>query len=350
MRRSLTVVVALLVAACTAAPLAPSISSAPPATVAAARPTPSPIATSSPTPSASRTPIPLPNTAEIAAPSGTVVWVWVGDQNGRLFRSTDRGETWRESTLPPIAPAEVTFIDDREGWAMVPTGGCCVAPPAGGQCGAPVMLSHTTDGGMTWQELVPTGLTPPGPCKSTIRFADPQRGFIAAYDPAGSPAVYRTVDGGRSWTVPSRLPDPPGFTTRAAQRAILGVRQVNVFGTTLLLHAAATDPAPAYYVYRSTDSGATWVYASTPPDRTQPVTFVTATRWLQIAAPGDSKETTDGGASWHAFATDYQQAAPIAPTIVFGDAQTGYATVRGAIQRTIDGGAHWTAIKTPGTF
>ena len=34
---------------------------------------------------------------------------------------------------------------------------------------------------------------------------------------------------------------------------------------------------------------------------------------------------------------------------VFGDASVGYATVRGAIQRTTDGGAHWITIKTPGT-
>jgi len=49
------------------------------------------------------------------------------------------------------------------------------------------------------------------------------------------------------------------------------------------------------------------------------------------------------------YTTDYSQAAPIAPQIVFGDAMVGYATVRGEIQRTTDGGAHWTKIKTPGT-
>jgi photosystem II stability/assembly factor-like uncharacterized protein len=56
-----------------------------------------------------------------------------------------------------------------------------------------------------------------------------------------------------------------------------------------------------------------------------------------------------GGATWHAFTFDYSQAAPIAPEIVFGDPLVGYATVRGAIQRTVDGGAHWTQLKTPGT-
>ena len=105
-----------------------------------------------------------------------------------------------------------------------------------------------------------------------------------------------------------------------------------------------------HYTYRSSDGGVTWAYASTAPVQMAGIAFVTATRWLQVAAPGESKETTDAGATWHPFTTDYQQAAPIAPTIVFGDAQVGYATVRGAIQRTTDGGAHWTSIRTPGTF
>jgi photosystem II stability/assembly factor-like uncharacterized protein len=76
---------------------------------------------------------------------------------------------------------------------------------------------------------------------------------------------------------------------------------------------------------------------------------VTTTRWLQIGTPSSSKETTDGGATWHALTTDYSQAAPIAPEIVFADPLVGYATVRGGIQRTVDGGAHWVGIKTPGT-
>ena len=109
------------------------------------------------------------------------------------------------------------------------------------------------------------------------------------------------------------------------------------------------DGRLASYVCRSVDGGATWSYLATVPQGDGAFAFVTATRWLQIATPSSSKETTDGGATWHAFTTEYSQAAPVAPEIVFGDPLVGYATVRGAIQRTVDGGAHWTTIKTPGT-
>ena len=103
------------------------------------------------------------------------------------------------------------------------------------------------------------------------------------------------------------------------------------------------------YVFRSTDSGASWTYASTAPISEATVSYLTAARWVQIGPPGGSKQTLDGGAVWQSYTTDYSQAAPIAPDVVFGDATVGYATVRGAIQRTTDGGAHWTTIKTPGT-
>jgi len=253
--------------------------------------------------------------------------------------------------MPAQLPVVLSFIDDHEGWAMVPQGTVGVPPPAGGACTAPsVILQHTSDAGATWQQLAPTGLGA-GPCKATVRFADAQRGFIAAYDPNGSPLVYRTADGGRTWSASQRLADPPGFTTKTGGGTTLSVGRTGSFGSTLLVTAFPTNPATGtIYVYRSTDGGSTWAYASKAPNQSQDVAFVSATRWLQLSSPGDSKETTDGGASWHAYTTTYSQAAPVAPAVAFGDAQVGYATVRGAIQRTIDSGANWTTIRTPGTF
>jgi photosystem II stability/assembly factor-like uncharacterized protein len=60
-------------------------------------------------------------------------------------------------------------------------------------------------------------------------------------------------------------------------------------------------------------------------------------------------ETTDAGKTWHPYPADYTQAAGVAPDVVFADPLVGYATVRGGITRTVDGGSHWTAIETPGT-
>jgi photosystem II stability/assembly factor-like uncharacterized protein len=334
MKRLTALLLVLAFAACSAPAAAPSAT----ATVAVASPTPSPApTTAAPTPTvaptATPTLIPLPNVAQLSAPSATVIWALVA--NTRLFRSTDRGDSWQERPLQgqPANPL-VSFVDDHEGWLAT------LGSPAA-QCQSQTFaLSHTADAGATWSSLTVTGIAP-AQCKNTVTFSDATHGFVTASDPNSAPVVYRTTDGGQSWTASRPLPAAAGSTA--------GLTPVSLrsFGTTLL---ADVNGQNGHNAYRSTDGGATWTDVSTAPGQQDVIAFVTATRWLQISSPGSSKETTDSGTTWHAFTTDYQQAAPIAPTITFGDAQVGYATVRGAIQRTIDGGAHWTSIRTPGTF
>lgn len=279
--------------------------------------------------------------------------VWALVAASRLFRSIDRGETWQErsAALEPLGPnREVAFVSDSEGWLAKPGS-------PGTQCTfQSVGIAHSTDGGARWDQLVVAG-TPGSPssagiadrqCKSGLAFADAQRGYLGAWDQNSRPVIYRTADGGRSWIASSPVPDPPGFTTQPAGFALRAGR-VRAFGTTLVVSASGTsDGRPTSYVFSSAD-GASWAYEATVPPGEGAFAFVTASRWLVMSTPGASKETMDGGRTWHDFATDYSQAAPIAPEIVFADALVGYATVRGAIQRTIDGGAHWTSIKTPGT-
>lgn len=343
MLRIFAIALTVLFISCSAAPAAaPSATATVSPTVAAASPSPSPSVT--PTSTAvstpSPTPILLPSFAQLSAPPGSVVWAIVAGT--RLFRSTDRGDTWQERSLPS-RPANLAFIDDHEGW-MDPAGS-----PATQCNGQKVAIWHTADAGATWEQLGATGIAD-GQCKGALAFTDVTHGFLGAYSTSDPPAIYRTADGGRTWTSSAPLADPPGFTTRPGGFA-LAAGAVRGFGGTLLVEASGNaGNETRHYAFRSGDGGATWTYASTAPNAMDQISFVTATRWLQIGSPGDSKETTDAGATWHAFTTDYQQAAPIAPSIVFGDAQVGYATVRAAIQRTIDGGAHWTSIRTPGTF
>ena len=322
---------------------APSAASPTPnVTPSSAPTTSSPAPTPSPGPSLLKltiepTTVPLPSFATISAPSASVVWIIVG---GRLvFRSTDRGNTWEQRPFPPAPNADITFIDDHEGWVSL--------AGSGQQCDAPGITAwHTIDGGTSWEQPAPSGLAD-GRCKLTLSFTDGSHGFVDSFDPQRAAAIYRTTDAGKTWSAPSGLPDPPSSGTQPGA-ASLQPGKVRAFGATSLVTARDTARGRTF-VFRSADGGATWQFAGVGPTTENGVALVTATRWLQIVPGGSSQETTDGGATWHAYTSDYTQAAPIAPEIVFGDANVGYATVRGAVQRTIDGGAHWATIKTPGT-
>ena len=335
-------VLALFVAACAPPASSSSPSPSPAATTAVPAPSAAPT-TAAPIPTPGGTLIPLPTNATLSAAPGGVVWMLVASSH--LFRSTDRGTTWEERTVAQQVPiGDIAFVNEREGWISSPV-------PAATQCQAQsVAIWHTADGAATWERAYQSDLTNDPMCKDGLSFADAQHGFLTLSSPSTSAVIARTADGGRTWTRSQPLPDPPGFTTPGAGFTLRAGR-VRAFGATLFVDALGNGAGNGLvYAFRSSDGGATWSYLSTAPTRGgDSIAFVTATRWLQIVPPDNSKETIDAGVSWRPFTTDYRQAAPIAPQIVFGDALVGYATVRGGLQRTTDGGAHWTALKTPGT-
>jgi photosystem II stability/assembly factor-like uncharacterized protein len=318
-----------------------------PTTASSARTSPTPSPSPVPTPSGSVAgvlatppgPIILPNSGQLSVPSGAVVWFLIQDEY--LYRSTDRGNTWFQRPIPPgeTSLAGISFINGDEGWVS-----------AGGQTGDCVATKtdiwHTTDAGATWAHLGSTGMAA-ARCKQGLSFVDPMHGFIGAWDANQAPIIYRTSDGGQAWTASQPLPNPPGLTQGAG--SALMVDRVQAFGSTLLVRASGfTGNTWVEAVYRSTDGGATWIYLVTARVPHDDVEFISASRWLQIS-PGQSMETRDSGATWHSYTSDYGQAAPVPSQFAFGDSQIGYATVRGEIQLTIDGGLHWTEIKTPAT-
>jgi photosystem II stability/assembly factor-like uncharacterized protein len=259
---------------------------------------------------------------------------------------------WQQRPIPPgnFPRAEISFIDDRQGWLT--TGG---VPET--QCnGAGTAVWHTSDAGTTWQQVasvdwqhqVPGGIGY-RQCKEGLSFVDAMHGLLGASDPNSRPTIYRTADGGHTWA-PSTLPNPPGFVTLGAGDA-LTPGLAKGFGKTLLLPAWGMQPGAQVeteYIFRSVDGGATWTYIAIGGQGINNVTFVTESRWLKLPNSGNGFETTDAGKTWHSYPSDYQSAAGVASVFAFGDGLVGYGTVRGGIRRTVDGGLHWTWIKTPG--
>lgn len=290
-------------------------------------------------------PITRPAEAMLSAPSSNVVWVLV--DNHVLYRSTNRGTTWEQRPIPPgnFPRPDISFIDDQQGWLA--TGG---VPET--QCnGAGTTVWHTSDGGKTWEQVVSVvpGASGYRQCKEGLSFVDPMHGFLGAADPNSRPTIYSTSDGGLTWAA-TTLDDPPGYVTLGAGDT-LTPGLVKAFGTTLLMPAWGMQPSAQTeieYIFRSLDRGATWTYLATTGPGIDSVTLVTESRWLKISNDGSALETTDAGKTWHSYRSDYQDAAGVASAFVFGDPLVGYGTVRGGIRRTIDGGAHWVSITTPG--
>lgn len=312
--------------------------------------TPQPSAAASPSPAPSAlvpatsapSTVPFPTSIQLSAPARQVVWALVGSR--LLFRSTDHGENWTQRPLPTGAPIlELAFVNDREGFVM---SAVSAGPPCTIQS---VELWHTSDSGSTYDRRPATGIAD-AQCKATLSFLDAQRGFISTWSPNSAPLIYRTSDGGRSWSASQPLPDPPGFTTQPAASTVrVGPGPIRAFGTTLLLQASGNVlSGPLHWVYRSLDGGATWSHLATVP-RPVPIGFVSAARWIQPSAPGHSQETTDGGATWHTYQANYGQAAPFPPVVTFADTEVGYAVgSRGGLQRTLDGGSTWISLTPPG--
>jgi photosystem II stability/assembly factor-like uncharacterized protein len=297
----------------------------------------------SPAPQTSPSPFlqqPGPEEVQVVAPSADVVWALVDYRS--LYRSTDRGQSWIQFTVPDqvgIRPL-ISFVDDHEGWLLAP------GSPATECQEADAAVWRATDGGKLWHQLSITGIAS-GQCKGGIWFVDAEHGFISAADPLHPPTIYRTSDGGSTWAA-STLPDPPDFKSAPAGFE-LTPEWLKPSGATLYLEAYGAQDGPIHdrhYIFTSTDGGATWKWLMKVASAA--VVMVTPSRWLDFSVPGQPMESVNFGQQFHQFTSDFN---PDSGTtqFVFAGATVGYAGGNGLLQRTVDGGAHWVRIQAPDT-
>ncbi|MEQ1810296.1 MAG: hypothetical protein ABL889_10230 [Terricaulis sp.] len=256
------------------------------------------------------------------------------------------GETlWRElSTEPyPGKQDDISFVSLNEGWYGNGAG----------------KLYHTTDGGESWTKI----WDQPGTFIRALGFVDANNGFLGNVGTGYYPSVtdthplYRTRDGGRTW-------ERVSVSGIESVKGICGIdvlRQRRVFQGALqqgvIIHAAGRVGGPAAML-RSIDGGETWhvLDLSAHAGMILDVKFFSEDVGLVCAASSSNIEesnamllrTLDGGRTWVPV---YRSARRFENCwkMNFPTREIGYATVQNyedgvsgrVILKTIDGGSVW---------
>ena len=356
---------AAVAAGCGSRPVSPASGRSSPAAVAAHRPV-TPALTGKPPPAAALAAATKAGqraqTRDAGAPIGGFGVLgpdaaWVLDGNG-LFTTADAGARWARITPPVADPLAnilgVAFSGRDDGWALV-------AHPESAT--AMLSIDRTTDGGRSWQAAsepaAGSSIT-----AASISFAGPSAGFAAVNRYRRPHAlVLATSDGGTHWRL----------VTQSAPLVGSGIKFTSA--------ADGWGTGPSGRLYRTTDGGLTWSEPRLPGFEphgppADPRTagsaslpaFYGARGVLLVRGPGTAipwgpslvETTDDGGRSWQPHPLPFNPDAPFygsaaqmpfaAPSpdawLYFGSSELGnntYARVT-FLRVTGDGGREWTTI------
>jgi len=266
--------------------------------------------------------------------------VWASGQRGTVLHTTDGGAHWTRDTIPGAGTLDLRAIA-----ATSPTTAHAISIADSSR------VYRTTDGGRTWSRR--WSATRKGTFLDAIQFWDAKNG-IAMSDPVdGKLLLIVTSDGGDSWReipadrLPPALQGEGGFAASGTCLAVQGSSHVWI----------ATGGAVSARVYHSADRGVTWTVHDTPlrAGVASAGVFSVAFRDARhgVIAGGDYEKptlrgrnlatTSDGGATWTlidsaATPAGYRSAVAIVPGT---RANTLVAVGLTGSDVSVDGGATW---------
>ncbi|NOY94788.1 MAG: T9SS type A sorting domain-containing protein [Chlorobi bacterium] len=230
---------------------------------------------------------------------------YVAGQFGTMFKTTDGGVNWSQvQTGTTKLIVDIEFLDANTGFA----------------CGSSSMVIKTTNGGLNWENID----VPVSSSLSSLDFTDVDTGFII-----GGPFSYKTTDGGLSWqemtfqyTSPSdifMIDGQTGFVSRYNSTEGGGVFKTIDGGNTWTLYTGSISEPLSGIFFTSASTGYACGGYYSPPNG--PSSYII--------------KTTNGGESW--FEQDTQFGFNLL-SIYFGSELNGIAVGGNLIARTVNGG------------
>src|ERR1700682_2769188 len=253
---------------------------------------------------------------------------------GRLLRTSDGGASWKSLNLPETRTSFLDFRDERRGWLLVP-----IADGAG----QPAHLYSTDDAGDSWQTL------PDAPLGANmIALRRTTEMWVSSWGP-GTPRVYRSTDGGRSWQR-REIPIPEGIEMDPTA-------SWNTFVNLLPGKGAVASSHCGCFAGRSFQSpsfagGATWRFVPAEPYPGGPahrsvIAYQDDFHWWFIDAR-ILYRTSNAGQTWTKI-SDQLPDWPYSPRVI--DAKHAWALVGVfggyGLAITSDAGLHWTRVTDP---
>ncbi|MEO3947106.1 hypothetical protein [Gorillibacterium sp. CAU 1737] len=253
-----------------------------------------------------------------------------------VYRTEDRGVNWMKEDLPidedweRTAEAQLTFLNEQQGWILLSGKGEEIGKR---------QLYLTRDGGVSWKRLDHTGkkegtLQGIEGTATGLVFRTEQEGYVTFSGSTDAPMLYRTEDGGKTWSRYSGLAGteetgtylPPQFFGEDRMRGVLALSQAD--GTRWL---------------HTEDGGKTWIgdFSSILLDPSQPkwVQFVDTQAGFALDRQHQLQRTDDGGKTWM----------PLGITLVgesmslhFISPEMGWISADNKLSSTKHGGYAWT--------
>lgn len=238
----------------------------------------------------------------LAAAAGLSAWL-VPSQGSSTVKviSPSPPVSTRGTTLPAIASTPWTSLV-YEGPGVVVVG---ISPDGAGYQGARPSALYLTSDMVHW-----TNITPPQSQTSGYggfgwfehaSFLNPSTGWVTSWNPDTRTAIYRTGDGGKTWTTVPGV----GHSANAGATTL-----IDLISPTTAFEELLEPTGPGMNLYKTTDSGDTWkqVFGGSGPAMIlMPMTFTDVERgFAAYGSPpsppfgglDDFFETSNGGSTW----------------------------------------------------